>query len=232
MDKYIFGITGGTGSGKSTVSGMFRQFGVYVSDADLAARAVCKNNSPCLDELCGEFGTEILNRENNLNRCALAAIVFDDKKKLAILNRITHKYIKEYISEELSRQSGAIAAIDGAVLIGSPVMELCESIVVVTAKRSVRRERIMLRDGLSEAAADARINSQMSDEEYVSNADYIIENDGDESRLEVQIERIFNQITNAAKKAAKKKKAEKTTDQVRYGCTGYSDYDCYCGDRD
>ena len=93
QNKYIFGITGASGAGKSTVSAKFRELEVYVSDADIVARCVVVSGSKCLGELCSEFGNDILSFDGSLNRARLAEIVFSDAEKLEILNRITHKYI-------------------------------------------------------------------------------------------------------------------------------------------
>lgn len=197
----VFAITGGTGAGKSTVSRLFKKAGVYVADADAAARRVVRK---CMPELCREFGCDILNDDGTLNRKKLGGIVFSDAKKLEILNNITHKHIKAHIENEIAACGAELAAIDGAVIIGSPVMELCEFIVVVTANEDVRLSRIMRRDGLSREEALKRIRSQMSDEEYLRHADYIIENN-DKVQGE-EIERICNEI-----KAAKKtRRAAKT----------------------
>lgn len=199
MNKFIFGITGPTGAGKSTVSDIFRQLGVYVSDADIAARAVMKKGEKCLDEITSEFGETVLTPEKELNRRALAEIVFTDEDKLKLLNAITHKYIKEYIEAELEESSSEITAIDGAVIIGSPVMGMCEKLVVVTADEKSRISRIMERDGISHESALNRINSQMTNAEYESFADYIIQNNDGNVRLEECVENIYNEIKNISK---------------------------------
>lgn len=196
---YIFGITGGTGAGKSTVSDYFRRLGVYVSDGDKAARAVVEKGMPCLDELRGAFGDDIINDDGTLNRSRLGEIVFADENKLSLLNKITHKYIKNYLERELDASGAQLCAIDGAVIIGSPVEDMCRTLVVVTADRSTRADRIMARDSLSRMSAEKRINAQMSDAGYISRADYIIRNNKTDE-LGEQIEQIYNEIKAAAEK--------------------------------
>lgn len=196
----IFGITGPTGAGKSTVSEMFRKYGVYIADADKAARRVTEKGGDCLYELYREFGDGILNSDGTLNRLALGDIVFADPQKLIILNRITHKYIKEYIEREINESGAALAAIDGAVIIGSPVMDMCDKLVVVMADRETRLCRIKERDGLTPEAAQLRISAQLSDDEYLRHADYVIYNNG---QLEGdEIERICNEIKAEKKTCA------------------------------
>lgn len=204
MNKFVFGITGGSGSGKSTVSDIFRKFGVYVSDADKVARIVVERGSACLDELAGSFGNDIIDTKGCLDRKKLAGIVFSDSKKLEKLNSITHKYIYKYIKNELEQCDENICAIDGAVIIGSPVAELCKRIVVVNAKKEVRLKRILERDNMTLKMAESRIDAQNSEEFYRENADYIIENNNGIVKLGEQIEFIYNKIKAEAEAESKK----------------------------
>lgn len=196
---YIFGITGPTGAGKSTVSDYFRRLGVYVADADKAAHAVTDKGTPCIADLEEAFGEDIINNDGTLNRKSLGEIVFADENKLSLLNDITHKYIKKYLTIELDASGAAIGAIDGAVIIGSPVQSMCRRLAVVIAPSSVRADRITARDGIGRAAAQKRINAQMSDAEYIAYADYVIENNKNDG-LGEQIEHIYNEIKAAAEK--------------------------------
>ena len=196
MEKFIFGITGPTGAGKSTVSDIFRNLGVNVIDADKAARIVTQKGNKCLEELVAVFGQDILTADNELDRKKLAGIVFNDSDKLKLLNSVTHKYIKDYLIEKINESASHIAAIDGAVIIGSPVMDLCKKTVVVTADKKTRIKRIMDRDGIDESMALSRVSSQMSNDEYESFADYIIKNNDNNVRLEECVENIYNKIKN------------------------------------
>lgn len=208
-DKYIFAITGGSGVGKSTVSELFRRRGIYVADADKAARAVVEKGSRCLAELAETFGSGIIRGDGTLDRRALAEKAFSDEKKLAALNAVTHKYILEYLKAELGAARERICAIDGAVIIGSPVMGLCRAVVSVTADRETRIKRITARDKMTREAAVKRIDAQPDDGFYRDRSDYIIENNAetgiDDRRLGVQIEFICNKIEAAAKAAAAEK---------------------------
>lgn len=190
----IFGITGGTGAGKSTVSEIFKQQGVYVIDGDKVARKVCEPGEECLGVLVSYFGEEILNSDGTMNRAKTAQIVFTDSKKLAILTEVTHKYINKAITAELASVNPRIAAVDGAVIIGGPVEEKCEFIVSVIAEREVRLKRIMERDAISEEAALRRIAAQPDDEFYISNSKYVIENNGDSAELFDKVSQIVVNI--------------------------------------
>lgn len=201
MDKYIFGITGATGSGKSTVSEIFRTLGVYVADADIASRDVTKKDSDCLFEIVKAFGNDILTENGELDRKKLGKIVFNDKLKLQLLSGITHKYIKRHIENNIQSAKEDIAAIDGAVIINSPVMDMCKCLVVVTADKKTRIERIKMRDGIDDTEAIERINSQMTNAQYEEYADFIIKNNDDKVRLEECVEGIYNEIKNISKTA-------------------------------
>ena len=192
----IFGITGGSGAGKTTVSDIFRKAGIPVIDADKAARAVTEPGERCLDELTDFFGSEILQSDGTLNRKKLADIAFSDERRLKKLNEITHKYIKINIENQLSEIKGKIAAIDGAVIIGSEVEELCAFIVSVTAKREVRIKRITARDNISAESAKKRLAAQPGDDFYIEHSKYIIRNDTSVKELESQAERIIIEIKN------------------------------------
>jgi dephospho-CoA kinase len=199
MDKYIFAITGGSGVGKSTVSDIFRSLGVYVSDADKTARLVTQKGSMCLTELIKAFGSDIVDSDGNLKRRHLGSIVFSDSKKLDLLNKITHKYIKEYTQQELNGRKEEICAIDGAVIKGSPVENLCRCFVTVVAKKDIRAMRISERDNINLSSALQRIDAQISDEEYISFSDFVIENNGDLGGLKKQIEQVYSKIKDRAK---------------------------------
>lgn len=190
----VFGLTGGSGAGKSTAAEMLRQSGIYVIDADKVAREVVEAGKPCLDELKAEFGIGIIRSDGTLDRRALGKIVFSDTEKLKSLNKITHKYIKTAIVEKLSSSNAPVAAIDGAVIIGSEIEELCEFIVCVTADVEVRLERIMKRDGIDRETAENRIKSQRDDNFYISHSAFVLHNNAGETELIEQVEELGRKI--------------------------------------
>ena len=196
MCKIIFGITGATGTGKSTASGIFRKLGVDVIDADAAAHEVTASGEPCLDEIVGYFGNDILFEDGSLNRRNLGKIVFSDKQKLAALTDITHKYIKERILEKIEKSQSRACAVDGAVLIGSNMESMCSFMIVITANEETRKKRIIARDGITEAEAENRIKAQADENFYRSHGDYVIENNGSERELERNITEIYKKILN------------------------------------
>lgn len=190
----VFGITGGSGSGKSSASERFRENGIYVIDADKTAREVVRQGEPCLEELVKELGSEILNDDGGLNRRKTGDIVFSDKKKLDILNRITHKYIQKALEAQLNKIDTDIAAVDGAVIIGSPVEKMCSFLVSVMADKEIRLARIMKRDNISREAALKRIESQPSDEFYIANSRYLLYNNISKENLNIEVDKLTKTI--------------------------------------
>ena len=190
----IFGITGQTGSGKSSVSEIFRSFGADVIDADKISREVCTAGSECLKEIEESFGSEIIIEDGELDRRRLGGIVFSDPQKLELLTGITHRYIKDAVIDRIKNSKSGICTIDGAVLIGSNMEELCEYMVAVIADEDLRKKRIMARDGLSEDEALRRIRAQRDESFYRAHSDYIIENNGSTETLEESARRIYDRI--------------------------------------
>jgi dephospho-CoA kinase len=152
MPTKIVGLTGQTGAGKSLVSTMLTERGYRVIDCDAVARQVVEKGKECLLDLTIEFGTEILLPGGTLNRKALGAIVFGDKRKLRRLGQITYPYIQEEIFRltEHYRQSGeAVVFLDAPTLIESGTDAYCDKIVSVIASPEERFLRIVRRDNLT-----------------------------------------------------------------------------------
>ena len=190
----IFGLTGGSGTGKTTVGEIFKEHGIYVVRADDSARRVEAMGTQCYDELVTMFGVCILQDNGEIDRRKLAKIVFEDKKKLKTLNRITHHYIKFDIMRELREVDSELAAIDGAVIIGSSMEKMCEFIVTVEAPYDERVKRIVERDGRTVEEAKARIAAQPDDDFYRENSKFLIRNNGGYDELRKNAEQVIREI--------------------------------------
>lgn len=182
----IIGLTGQTGAGKSTLSGMFAGRGVPVINADAVARETMEHSRACLMDLVLEFSTEVIHPDATLNREKLAEICFSDRAKLKRLNEITYPYIIAAIMrkiEEISASGAPMLLLDAPTLFESGLDKKCDWIVAVTADREVRLRRIIARDVMTEEAAERRVSAQNRDGFYTSRADDILTNDGDQDEL-------------------------------------------------
>ena len=195
--KKIIGITGGSGTGKSSVSAILKDFGAYVIDADLTARKIVQKGSPALSEIEKHFGKSVINEDGTLNRKALAAIVFADEKELDILDKITHKYVKEDILNEIKSTNSKLFVIDAALLHKGELDGICDITIAVTAPLNLRKERIIKRDAISEKDAEMRISAQKSDEYYSQACDFTIENNKNTDYLREKITEILKKLENA-----------------------------------
>ena len=171
---YVIGITGGSGSGKSTVSGALQAIGYIILDADKIAREIVQPGKPALQEIEKIFGKNVINADGTMNRKAVAKIVFSDKKELDKLNKITHKYITESIKASIQNAKSHVV-IDAPLLYESGLDTLCEAVVGVTASFDVRLERIMARDSLTEEEAKMRLNAQGSIEANLSRVQLLLD---------------------------------------------------------
>lgn len=194
QNKFIFGITGGSGAGKSTVSQIFRNLGIEVVDCDLVARDVTQKGTPCLGELEREFGSSIIGEDGTLLRRKLGEIVFSDPHKLERLNEITHRYITDEVLNRLERAPGKIGGIDGAVLFESGITERCNAVIGVLASSSVRLDRITKRDGITRQSAEKRIGSQKNDDFYLENCNIILYNNGNIEKLEAEVKEVVSKF--------------------------------------
>lgn len=200
QNKFLFGITGGSGCGKTTASDILRERGYTVIDCDIISREVTAAGSECLRELTDEFGVRILLADGSLCRKALGKIVFSSQEMLKRLNEITHKYIFEEIYRQAELSECEIVGIDGAVLIESGVSDKCRRMIGVLAEREIRVNRIVSRDGISREDAENRINSQKVDNFYIENCDYILYNNNGKEELRRQIEGVCLKLEEERKK--------------------------------
>lgn len=201
----IIGLTGQTGAGKSTVRKLLKAKGAAVIDADSVAHDVADNELNCLTDIAEHFSCIVLNEKGKLNRKALGRIVFSDKKKLALLNKIMFPYIVSAIKGQVTayEQAGAqVIVIDGATLIESGCSKMCSALISVTAEEETRLTRIIHRDGISKRDALRRVSAQNPEEFYIKASDYVIKNDGTPGDLEREAERVLYEIEQGGRRSA------------------------------
>lgn len=178
----IIGLTGPTGSGKSTVAKLALENGFAVIDCDKVAREVVESDSDCLLELCGAFGNDIMSPDGKLDRKKLASKAFATPEGTARLNEITLPKIAFKITEKIKtlKTNGETAVLlDAPTLFESGMDAVCDSVIAVLCPENIRRDRIIARDLLSSAQANVRLSASKPDEFYKSKTQHIVYNDGD-----------------------------------------------------
>ncbi|MEO9570271.1 MAG: dephospho-CoA kinase [Polaribacter sp.] len=192
----VVGLTGGIGSGKTTVANFFREFNnVIIYNADLEAKKIMNSSLIIKSKLIASFGEEsYLN--NQLNRPFIANIVFNDKNKLELLNAIVHPEVKNHFQDFVDKNKTKDYIIyENAILFESKSNLKCDIIISVFAPLKVRIERTMLRDGSSKKEVVNRIKSQWLEDKKLLQSNYIITNLNRET-TKSQIEKIHNILTN------------------------------------
>lgn len=189
-----FGLTGGIGSGKSTVAGLLQSFGAYVVDADAIARSVLEPDTPGLLAVVAEFGPEVLAEDGSLARQVLAEQVFGNPAALTKLNAITHPRIVARTQELFAQApTGSVIVHDIPLLVELGMQGAYRAVLVVDCPDDIRVERL-IRRGLAEADARARIAAQVSREQRIAVADYVIDNSGSEEQLIDQVKLVWQEI--------------------------------------
>ena len=188
-------LTGGIGSGKSTVARLLEAKGAVVVDADAIAREIVEPGQPALAEIREAFGPEIIDADGRLDRARLAEIVFADADALGRLNGITHPRIAERSAELLARApADAVVVYDMPLLVeqGPAALAGWDRIVVVDCPDDLRLQRLVER-GLDIDDAGRRIAAQATREERLAVADVVIDNTGDLPTLEIQVDRLWGE---------------------------------------
>ena len=194
MGVRLVGLTGGIASGKSTFAALLRARGVPVVDADALARAVVSPGSPGLARVVEAFGPQALRPDGSLDRRWLGARVFADPAERRRLVAITHPAVREELSRalaDLASAGHALALYDVPLLYETGLEGAVDCVVVVWTPRAVQVERLMRRDGLSEAEAEARLEAQLSLDEKASRADLVVENQGLPEALSPKADRLL-----------------------------------------
>ena len=190
----IIGLTGGIGSGKSKVLNEFKLLGVPCYQADKAAKKLMINDQDLINQIKNIFGIDIYH-ENELESKKLANLVFNDETKLAVLNEIVHSRVASDFQKFISIHKEPYIIKEAAILIESGAYKNCDLIILVTASKSDRLERVIKRDGLSEKDVMHRMRSQWEDEKKIPFADFVIENN-DWEKTTLQIEEIYRQLSS------------------------------------
>ncbi len=186
----VYGLTGGIGTGKSTVCQLLEEHGITVILADHVGRQVVEKDSPGLAAIVAAFGPEALDSTGALDRRQLGAIVFGDAQKRRQLEDIMHPLVKQHsraLFAQHSRRGAALIVYESALLFETQRHLEMQGTIVVTADAAQRVARVQQRDGCTEADVRARMKTQMDEVEQRRLADYIVDNNGDLPDLRRQV---------------------------------------------
>lgn len=196
------GLTGGLGSGKSTVAALLGEHGAVIIDADVVAREVVRAGTPGFAAVVARFGPDVVGRDGELDRAALARIVFADGAALDELNAIVHPLVGSRSAELAAAvPPGAVVVHDIPLLAENGLADRFDTVVVVEADREIRLARLAER-GLTRAEAEARMAAQATDEQRRAIADEIVRNDGDLDSLARQVDRLWDRLSGSARSDA------------------------------
>ena len=195
----VIGVTGGVGTGKSTVARLFGQLGAEVFDADRVVHRLMEPGTPVCKKIRAEFGAGVFDEDRRINRKRLGQIVFSSRSRLRALNRIVHPAVRRSILEDLRRlrrrRPGAVAVLDIPLLLESGRAYRTDAVVVVTAPRAASARRLKRRSGWTAAELRRRSRFQMPLGRKVKQADFVVKNGGDPASTRRQVVRIWKKIT-------------------------------------
>ena len=190
MHKLIVGLTGGIGSGKSTVAKLFAELGIEIIDTDQIARDVIQSDSAVLQKIINHFGTDILNAEGSLVREKLRDIVFADPHKRKWLEKLLHPLIREEAKHRAQRATSPYCIIVIPLLIENLPHTLVNRILVVDTAEAIQIKRVKQRNHLTEKQIHNILNAQATREERLQATNDIIYNDKDIEYLEIQVKKL------------------------------------------
>jgi dephospho-CoA kinase len=193
----VLGLTGGIGSGKSTVSQMFAEYGAEVVDADQIAREVVAPGQPALQAIKEAFGAAVIRPDGRLDRTRLGGLIFRDPQSRARLNAITHPRIQERLQQEVEvrRPRDGLLVLDIPLLYETGRGDMVEAVIVVWVDRVTQLRRLIERTNLTANQAAQRLAAQMSLDEKRSRADYVIDNTGSLETTRQQVQEIVRRYS-------------------------------------
>lgn len=198
MKKIVLGITGSFSTGKTTIASLFRKLGASGIDADRIYHQLIRPPSALHKEIVSAFGAQILKKNKQIDRKKIAKIVFDNKKALGKLIRMSHPAIIRIIQKELFRLKRAktvkVVVIDAPLLIEAGLIKLVDKLVVVKTSKIKQMARCRKVSNLAESEINKRIKAQLPLQKKAKLADYVIDNDGTIKNTQKQVKQIWKEI--------------------------------------
>ena len=196
---FVVGLTGGIGSGKSTVAGMFAALEIDLIDADVAAREVVAPGTPALAEIVEHFGPDILMADGSLDRRGLRRIIFHQRQEKHWLETLLHPLIRRWLTQQISDRRSAYCLLISPLLLETGQAEMVDRILVVDVSVETQIARTLARDGGEESTVRAIIASQIGRNQRLEHGDDIIDNDLPLQTLRQRVETLHQQYLAMAK---------------------------------
>lgn len=187
------GLTGGIGSGKTTIAQWFQEKGIPVYNSDFEAKKLMNENEDLIQQLIELFGDETY-KNGEYNRSYVASKVFNDKELLNQLNAIVHPAVFKHFDEWMDNQNSSFVVKEAAILFESGSYKDCDYIISVIADEEKRIDRVAKRDQLNEDQIRSRMKNQWTDEQRIEKSDFIIENNKDLNALKLEFEKVYDEI--------------------------------------
>ena len=197
---YRVGLTGGIGSGKSTVADLFKLLGISVIDTDLIAHEISLPDGPAYQSIIEQFGSDILNDDRTINRHKLARVIFSDKEKKQQLEATLHPLIWLIVEQQVQEASSAYCIIVVPLLVEGQHQKRFNSILVVDSDENQQIERVIDRDSRSKEDIQAIINNQVSREQRLAAANHVIDNNKDLDSLKTEVMKLHEIFLRQAKR--------------------------------
>ena len=192
------GITGGIGSGKSAASKRMAELGSYVFDADKEDKQILKKNERIQDDLRDQFGTDVMDPDNTINPKKLARVAFTNEEKQSVLNAIMHPYVFDAIDNRYDqvkkKDAATLFVVDAALLLVAGFTDFFNSILLITANKSIRVKRSQLRNNILEDQIEKRMSLQMPELEKQKRTHSIIKNNSNNLKLHLQLELFWKKL--------------------------------------
>ncbi len=195
----VIGLTGGIGSGKSTVSQCLAELGAVVIDADKVGHEAFKSNTELWGEVVAAFGRQILAPGGEIDRKKLGELVFQYPESLLLLNKIMHERMRDIVKariDEYRRQGVDVVVLEAALLFEAKWTSLVDEVWVTVASEADVLKRLKQQRGMEQEKTLARIQSQLSSEERIKQADVIINNDGGVDELKAKVRELWEKLHN------------------------------------
>jgi dephospho-CoA kinase len=196
--RFIIGLTGGIGSGKSTVAAEFKNLGISVVNADEGSRVVVKPGMPALSKIACELGDQIILPDGSLDRGGLREIIFNDVNKKQWLEELLHPMIHDWIIENLDASDSPYVILESPLLLETDQHELVDTVLLIDLPVKLQLERAGARDANNSAQIQRIIDSQMSREQRISKADWVFDNTGNKNLISSQVKQLHKKFLTLA----------------------------------